>query len=200
MHMSKHITQDGSLDSVVERAIDRAVRRIMDVDPPAEFRRRVMSRLASRSPRVSFLPRFAVAAAALAAVVLAVFLLRPEPAPVSQPTQQAAATPPAVPVTTPAPSRPTSAEPQASVAQAPRRVVTDTPIRMPRISNVFGARDARVVAAAAEIEDVVFPKLPGDVTRDESLPGMPPPIEIPRITIAPLQIEQVRIEPMPIRQ
>jgi hypothetical protein len=71
---------------------------------------------------------------------------------------------------------------------------------MPRISNVFGARDARVVAAAAEIDDVVFPKLPGDVTRDESLPGMPPPIEIPRITIAPLQIEQVRIEPMPIRQ
>jgi hypothetical protein len=71
---------------------------------------------------------------------------------------------------------------------------------MPRISNVFGARDARVVAAAAEIEDIVFPKLQGGEMRDEPLPGAPPPIEIPQITIAPLQIDQVRIEPMPIRR
>ena len=79
----------GSLDV----AIDRAVRRMMQVDPPAGLRHRVLARLGPvPSRRAAFFPRFAMAAAALAMLVLAVVVVRretaaPVPGPASQPAK-----------------------------------------------------------------------------------------------------------------
>lgn len=188
--------------SASDRAIDRAVRDIMSVEPPAGLRRRVLSRLDAPPRRATLLPWFTGAVAALAAVVLAVLLLEPSPAPVAPPVVEQAAKAPAP--SAPAPAAiptPQSKPEQAPVAgaQTARRTMTDTPIRMPRIANVFGTPGASVAAAAADIEDVVFPETPTTAAREE-MPGMPHPISVPQITIPPLQVERIRVEPMPTRK
>src|SRR6185436_11881990 len=108
-------------DSPLDLAIDRAVRRMMHVDPPAGLRRRVLARLGpAPSPRAAFFPRFALAAAALAVVVLAVIVMRrdttaPVPGPGSQPAVTTAS------VTPSAPEVPAAAPP-APAASADRTV------------------------------------------------------------------------------
>ena len=186
-------------DGAIDRAIDRAVRDIMSVEPPAGLRRRVLSRLEAPPRRVALLPWCTGVVGALAAVVLAVLLLEPSPAPVAPPlVEQAAKAPAPSPVATPTPQ--STPEP-ASVAgaQTARPTTTDTAIRMPRVTNVFGTPGAGVTAAAADLEDVVFPETPTAAAREETA-GMPPPISIPPITIPPLQVEPVRVVPMPTRK
>lgn len=187
-------------DGAIDRAIDRAVRDIMSVEPPAGLRRRVLSRLDAPPRRATLLPWGMGVVGALAAVVLAVLLLKPSPAPVAPPVvEQAAQAPaPSAPASAATPT-PQSTPEQASVARAQTAPMTDTPIRMPRITNVFGTPGAGVAAAAADVEDVVFPETPTRRVREETT-GMLHPISVPQITIPPLQVERIRVEPMPTRK
>ena len=58
-------------DAQLDRAIDHAVREMMQLDPPPGLRRRVLSRLnQSGERRRHLLPRFAFAAAAAVVVLL----------------------------------------------------------------------------------------------------------------------------------
>jgi hypothetical protein len=186
----------------VDRAIDRAVRQMMSADAPPGLRRRVLARIEGPAPGAALFPRLAMAAAALALVVLAVVMLRPSPQPATEvvrtQAEPAPATPP-VPAPTPA-ARPIEAARHAQVtAAAPRRpAVTSEEIRMPRITNVFGARTVRADAAAAA-DDVVFSQEDARPSASD-LPGVPPPISVPPITIAPLQIERLRLDQAPTRK
>lgn len=200
--MSEDTLRGHRQDGAIDRAIDRAVRDIMSVEPPAGLRRRVLSRLDAPPPRATLLPWCTGAVGALAAGVLAVLLLRPAPAPVAPPVVEQAAKAPAASAPAPAATpTPQSTPGPASVAgaQTARRTMTDTPIRMPRIANVFGTPGAGVAAAAADIEGVVFPETPTAAAREETA-GTPHPISVPQITIPPLQVERIRVEPMPTRK
>jgi hypothetical protein len=202
-------------DSPLDLAIDRAVRRMMHVDPPPGLRRRVLARLEAPPARASLFPRFAIAAAALAMLVLAVFVARrdthpPVPAPGPQPAATSAAANPA-PIAVPAPAPSASAADPSGRRASPQRArgPHSEMIRMPKIGNVFGSRGAGVTAAnaSAAAPETVFPSagaVPEAVSRPEPAAEdairIAPLPAIPEISIAPLRIEILRIEPLPIRK
>ena len=182
----------------MDMAIDRAVRRMMHVDPAAGFRRRVMSRIDAPPARRLFLfPAYAAGAAALAILVLAVVVTRDsrlDPAPATPAVAVVAdrMLPPDNPV-----ARPT--EPVAPQAPA-RRTVTrrragfhSEPIPMPRVADVFGTRTSAVAATADPTTDAVWTTPPAAGV-DNNIAAMPVvvrpldliPIETHPIVIAPL--------------
>lgn len=128
-----------------DKAIDRAVREMLDVEPPAGFRARVLRRIAgSDGEMASGFGRkilwFAAPVAAAALIALAV-LLPSRSAPRPQPQATVVATPPQ-PVPSPAPPPVVSAPPPgkaARTAPAPR-VAAAAPRRVPSAPD-------RVVAA-----------------------------------------------------
>jgi hypothetical protein len=74
-------------DKLIDEAIDRAVRELMGVDPPAGLRARVLSRLEHRPERLRTVPRAVAYAGLAAAVVLLVLVVsrrEPDPAPGTQ--------------------------------------------------------------------------------------------------------------------
>lgn len=182
----------------IDQAIDRAVRTMMHVDPPAGLRRRVMSRIEAPPPRRAFLlPAFAVGAAALAILVLTVVITRDsrvDPAPVAPPSVVAEQTPPAVNPVVRAP------EPDAPAAPAPRKVgrrrtgFHSEPIPMPQVADIFGTRTGAVAAAADPTADAVW-TIPPPAGVENSVAALAPiavrpldliPIETHPIVIAPL--------------
>jgi hypothetical protein len=185
----------GSHDSPLDRAIDRAVRKLMHVDPPPGLRRRVLSRLEPRAAeRRVFVPRYAWGAAALVILIVAVMFTRdhrPEPvAVVPQPSVVAGG--PAPPREGPATSRqaPLMVE-RAPTSRSSSRPMTRETIPMPRIANVFGTRTAVVSAAADSGVEAVWPgaENPSDSIAPLVItPLIPAPIETPAIVIPPLVI------------
>jgi hypothetical protein len=188
--MSKQHDTDTHLDA----AIDRAVRQMMAIDPPAGFRQRVVARLDRPVAAVAWWPRLALAGGALAAVVLAVVLLRPAPAPVPTAIDGQAPSGPSQVASTPAPAA--EATPPA-VAPTQRRGVdrprVETLPPPPRMDTVFGpARDGRV--AAADATATAPPSaLPAPEAAD--LPALPP-IEIPTIDVPPIEIKPLMLMPL----
>ena len=194
---SRRRLSGGALD----RAIDRAVHDMMNVEPPPWVRRRVLLRLEAPARRSMLFPRIAVAAGALAVVLIAVLLLRPAPAPVPAPDHQVATVPPGA-ATAPdvtAPPRPVASQATPAPAQPTRPAMTATLIRTPAISNIFEAGSGRISAAAADIEDVVFPPLTAAPAREDAL-WRPGAISIPQITVPPLQVQQLRVDPLATRR
>lgn len=193
--MSRQQDPGGRLDA----AIDRAVRQLVQVDPPAGLRRRVLAALTTAPPALSWWPRAAVAGAALAVLVLAVTFMRltgPPPADTRIATQMAK---PAAPLAVPAPGpdahvpgpAPEAAPP--ARAQAPDPIVEELP-PPPRMDAVFGtAPDRRVAAASTAATGSTAPEDSADV-----LPALAP-IELAPIVIAPIEIQPVMLPP-PIRQ
>lgn len=186
-------------DTPIDRAIDRAVREMMRVDPPAGLRRRVLSRIDTPPRRWILLPRLAAAAAALVLVVTAALVMRRDTA--TPPTAPTAAVASNVPTQVERPAPPAPAPPaMGAVRQAggasrtPRREA----IRMPRIENVFGSPTAAGRLSATSVAEpesapVDVPESPA--SRDGQILE-PAPIIIPEITIAPLRIEQLGINPV----
>jgi hypothetical protein len=184
-----------SHDSPLDRAIDRAVRKMMHVDPPPGLRRRVLSRLEpGAAERRLFVPRYAWGTAALVILIAAVMFTRdhrPEPvAVVPQPSVVAGAPPP--PRVGPATSRqaPLRVEPAPRSRSSSGRMTHET-IPMPRIANVFGTRTAVVSAAADSGVEAVWPgaeNLPNSIDPLVITPLTPAPIETPAIVIPPLVI------------
>jgi hypothetical protein len=187
----------GSLKSPLDRAIDRAVRTMMHVDPAPGLRRRVLSRLDSPgADRRLFLPGYAWGAAAVVILIAGLMFTRAhrtEPgAAVAQPSAVAAEAPP--PRENPTASTQVPVE-QTSTSPVPSRRITREAIPIPRIANVFGARTGSVSAAADTTADSgVEAVRPGAENPSNAVaplviaPLTPAPIETPAIVIPPLVI------------
>ena len=109
MHMNNDSSWGHGGESPLDRAIDRAVREMMHIDPPPGLRRRVLSRLEPPvARRPLFLPRYVFAAAALAMLIVAAMFMRdPGGSRVGSetPPSKASGTPPRLqPVPAPEPS------------------------------------------------------------------------------------------------
>jgi hypothetical protein len=182
----------GAREGRLDRAIDRAVRDMMHLDPPTGLRRRVLARLNAPDERRTWsLPTFAFASAALVVLMLSLTLLpraiRPPVAP----------TAPGIFVA----EIPSAPEPDAfmkSVEGATATVsipgspaVTREPIRMPRVSNVFGAPSSSVSATVDRADSrIVRPAT-------TALDGLPP-LRIVPLSARPIQIPPIVIDPLTI--
>lgn len=185
--MSNHT---GSRDGVhgeggpLDAAIDRAVRRMMAAEPPPGLRHRVLGRLKDRQTSAwgfGFVPRMAIAGAALAVIILGVSMMRPSVTVAPPPPQSAAATralpaPHAEPPSAvPAPVEPDAAPRKpAAVAAGPRQERLPDP---PQMTDVFGTRDPRVAAASvpgAPVDDISTPQVEPGATFRSPIAGLPP--------------------------
>ena len=180
--------------SPLDRAIDRAVRKMMHVDPPPGLRRRVLSRLDSRAAgRRLFVPQYAWGAAALVILIVGVLFTRDhrtEPvAVVPQPSVVAGEAPPTREISA-APSQTPVAGGRTPTSPSPSRITREA-IPMPHIANVFGTRTASVSAAAENGIEAVWPGPDSPSSSVAPLvitPLAPEPIETPEIIIPPLVI------------
>jgi hypothetical protein len=156
--MNKEFSWSAAREARIDRAIDRAVREMMQVDPPPGLRRRVLARLNDTDQRRGFfLPRYAFAVMAVVVLIVS-FTLMPER---SEPP-----TPPRAPViATPAPAPAIEPAIQTKIATAPVATpssdITRERIRMPRVTNVFGNRPGEVSAATIDggKREIVAPPL-----------------------------------------
>jgi hypothetical protein len=188
--------------SPIDLAIDRAVRKMMQVDPPSGLRRRVMSRIEAPPPRRSFfVPAYAFAAAAVAIVVLSVLATRDRhvtPSPVETPAAVVAGKAPVGDsgvARAPQPDAATPSPSPRSVA-ARRRGFRREPIPMPRVADIFGTRTTAIAAAADPTGDAVWttptaPDVEDNIAAPAPLVVSPvavPPIATPAIVIAPIVV------------
>jgi hypothetical protein len=192
---------DGSRPSVLDAAIDRAVRQMVQVDPPSGLRRRVLSRLTAPAARGGARMRY-VAFATLGILVLAVGLLvrdkTPVPTEVSPTTVQEAGKQQAdAPRTAErlyqrgALPGPGARAPRPAPARArPRPAPHAEVIPMPEITNVFGPPANTITGASVFARET---DSRGSLAETVSAS----PIEIQLLTIAPLEIEPLRIPEIP---
>jgi hypothetical protein len=202
--------QSATASQELDAAIDRAVRRMVRIDPPAGLGRRVQERLTAPAGRRSVSTRYTTVAAIMAMLVIAVGLLRPgtprdaalrgngSAASVDARQQSSQAKGPIqAPETLAAPTTPVSenAAPHfearlpsrvTRAPHAPRRLHSEV-IPMPEVGNVFG--EAANTVAGATVTG-----------RDEG--GNPDTavenrIEITLLSIPPLEVEQIRITEIP---
>ena len=170
----------------IDDAIDRAVREIMDVEPSAGLRRRVLDRLEHPQSAWLTMPRLA-AAAALVAIVFAAVLFRagaPEP---TVPSTVARVDPkPPVVETGPAPrhSGPEVVD-VPPVSSTPR----EKSLIFPAPGTVAATSLAGDVNVAAEPLEPIAPIMLGDA---EPSGIAPKPIAIEPLNIAPITIAPIR--------
>jgi hypothetical protein len=182
-------------DTRVDRAIDRAVREMVQVDPALGLRRRVLSRLEAPQHGSRVL-RYAWGTAILALAAVVLMLGR------DRPTELVTAGPnPAEVSAVPAPSSDRTTDVPSitptSTPSVPRRGassgVTREAIPMPRVANVFGSPSPAVSAAAASNSESVRP-----ASEDVSLnsPAAVPPLVIAPLMPAPIETPAIVIEPL----
>lgn|SRR5574339_149031 len=167
--MNNEFSLSAAREARIDRAIDRAVREMMQVDPPPGLQRRVLARLDSSGERRGhLLPGLAFAATALVVVLLSAtqwWYRSNAPTPPKPPDMAKMI----APVTTPPPGRIEFNGPE-----IPGGRITKEPIRMPRVTNVFGNRPSEVSAATVD--------------------GGTRAIVLPPLTIVPLSARPVVIE------
>jgi hypothetical protein len=179
----------------LDREIDRAVRQMLDVEPPVGLRARVMARI--ENPGASGFSRkllwIAMPVAAAAVILIAVVLARREgPAPSPAPT-----TLPSIVKVTPGPQLPTSTQ---APAGPPRTVTAEN-----RPPVVAPPREAQRVAATAVVESAPaegFPQVPALSIPELSVPD----IRSVAAVSAPAQLgvdpiatpASIEIEPLPL--
>ena len=169
--MNNDFSFSAAREARIDRAIDRAVREMIQLDPPPGLRRRVLARLNGPTERRSyFLARYAFAATALVVLMMSITLLtdRVEPPTPPQAPMVALPAPPA------AIELPIQWEVSPEIAIPGR--ITKERIRMPRVTNVFGSRAGEVSAATIDAggRQIVAPPL----------------------TIVPLSARPIVIEPL----
>jgi hypothetical protein len=188
----------GMPTSRVDRAIDRAVRKMMQVDPPAGLRRRVMSRIEAPPARRSiFVPAFA-AAAAVAVLVLGIIAARqgrPVRSGVDAPATAVIETPrPADTRVAQAPSPEPAAAPRSRRAARERTGFRREPIPMAPVDEIFGERTSAITAAAAPTADAVWPVASApDV---ENGTAAPRPIVVDPVGVAPIDTAPIVVPPI----
>jgi hypothetical protein len=168
-----------SLNDVrLDRAIDRAVRELMQIDPAPGMRRRVLSRINAPVERHAIpAVRYAFAAAALVVLVVSISLI---PGQVEPPTPPTA---PSMIVSAGAPPIDLEAVlATATVTVPPVSIpgISKEPIPMPRTTNVFGPRRDGVSATTV---------------RDPAVIRVAPETLAP-LTIVPLSARPIVIEPL----
>lgn len=182
--------------TAIDGAIDRAVERMMRIDPPPGLQRRVLARLRAPRTNASRLPHLALAVGGVAIVIAAVLLVprsqpRTEPVAPDSPASMLAAREPQPPsVLTPSIAKDAAPRPTTSAAAPPprsrgRTKTTDTEIRMPKVANVFGERSAKVSAAGVPGAEQTPPP--------QAKPG-PPATPAPQAPRAPAQLANIRLE------
>jgi hypothetical protein len=181
-------------ESRLDRAIDRAVRDMMHVDPHPGFRSRVLARLEPEPARFAMVMRLAIVAGALAVLVLGVMVIRPDrrsdlPGNIAQETTPRAQSAPQGAVSRKAPAGGTNTAATRVRGRRPRgERLTSEPISMPPVTNVFGDRSG--AAAASVGADTVWPAPPPETQDERSAAPAPlviPPLEPPApIVIPPL--------------
>jgi len=148
--MSNEVSWSAARETRIDRAIDRAVRDMMQIDPPAGLRRRVVARLSDSKRRQRQAPWAQIAFAIVAAMLVVIAAPRmwygaEQPMPPRPPALAIGAPARAVDVE--------SVMSHASVIGQPVSVpgqVTRESIRMPRVGNVFGNGRNEVSAANAD--------------------------------------------------
>ena len=171
-------------DARLDRAIDRAVRETMQVDPAPGLRRRVLSRVNAPAERRGLLPGMRYAFAAMAAVVVTVMSftlipgqVEPPPAP-KAPLPIVASGPPPIDLEALL-STSTVSGPSVSIPTNSGRISRE-PIRMPRVTNVFGSERSGVSAATV---------------REPGVRRLAPETLAP-LTIVPLSARPILMEPL----
>jgi hypothetical protein len=165
-------------DSRIDRAIDRAVRDMMQVDPRPGFRRRVLERLDPEPVRSSMFFRIALVTGAAALLILAVMVVVPNRSPLPAEISSAAIPQVQTGQYTAAPAREPTIETVSALPKRPgpleRRPTprSGRPAAMPRVTNVFGGRNS-AVAAASVAADTVWPA-PGPETPGTQNEGLSP--------------------------
>jgi hypothetical protein len=189
------MTPDHRDDSLLDAAIDRAVRDMMSAEPRADLRTRVMAELAGEPPRSAWWPRLAVASAALvvAIVALLTFVNRPTDRPVDQtivsappasvPSNQGGGTRPSAGATPAAEGEAILTRHPRTTAVAGRDVAEGRPIEAASIDPV----DALGIEPLTTVERL-RPLEPIGIARLEAPLVVPPAISIPLITIEPIEI------------
>jgi hypothetical protein len=129
-------------DDAADRAIDRAIRELMSIEPAPGFRHRVMRRLSDAEPARWSWIRHGLAAAAVAILLLLAIWMRPSPRSERSPIAKAPESP--TRVTPPAPIDAGTAPPSRSVLPPAR---TAPPPR--RLAGGAAARPDRIVRAAS---------------------------------------------------
>jgi hypothetical protein len=174
MPMSNEFSWSAAREARIDRAIDRAVRDMMQVDPPLGLRRRVLSQIAEPKRRQSYLlPGFALVALVVVGIISMTVLHEHADAPTPPKAPSIVAT--GIPVIAPPASGTIEAAPT-SPQVAGRRRISRERIPMPRVSNVFGSGRAEVAATST------------DATRSNR-GGLVRPIpeqSLPPLTIVPL--------------
>jgi hypothetical protein len=185
--------------SPIDRAIDRAVRKMMQIDPPAGLRRRVMSRIETPAPRRTiFLPAFAAAAAVLAILVLGIVAARQgrvAPSTVEAPAAAVVEQAPAAdaPVAR-APAPVTTSSPRTQPVATPRRAgFHREPIPMARVDDIFGTRTTAIAAAADPTADAIWT---GPADSDVGGAAAPAPIVVDPVGVAPIETAPIVIAPL----
>ena len=183
-------TRDGSRkleagSGRLDKAIDRAVREMLDVEPPSGLRGRVLDRIGR--PTDSFVPSafrrkavwLAAPLAAAAILVLAVLMPSESGRPVEAPPQKAAGDVhlPSVAVVRPAPQ----SRPQAVVAKAGRRA--------PRAQQIV---EGAMVPDAPLVETAVEP-LPGPAPLGVARLTGPPAPAVTDVGVAPIQVRALEV-------
>jgi hypothetical protein len=178
----------------LDAAIDLAVREMLDVEPPAGLRGRVLAGIGSPNSVASAFRRkiFWIAAplAAAAILILAVLLPSRTARPVIDPVTTVATK------ETPAPSRPVTSTPPPAVTQVPPQTAiaraTPRPVRRPpSVATTVAAATVEPGADIAWLEP-----LPGPEAIDVAAlePSQAP--SIPSIDLAPAQIPALEVRPI----
>jgi hypothetical protein len=165
------------VESRLDRAIDRAVRDMMQADPRPGFRGRVLSRLHREPVRSSLIPRLLLVGAALAIVLFMVLVATPD----RRPDAPSAVASTAVPLVQGAPATGAVQTPRVNSGIEPtpgraparrKRGFTSEPIAIPPVANVFGNRNAGARAASVT-GDAIWPE-PLPKPQDNPDTGLPP--------------------------
>lgn len=145
--MNNEFSLSTAREARIDRAIDRAVREMMQVDPPPGLRRRVLARLNDpKEHRSYFLVRYAFAAMALVVVMMSLTLLTDRVTPPTPPKAPMVALPAPAPAIEPT----IETNVQAEAVRTPSAAFTRERIRIPRVTNVFGTRPGEVSAATID--------------------------------------------------
>ena len=182
----------------LDDAIDRAVREMMDVDAPPEFRARVAARIERPASGFPGWLRLAVAGGAAAAVIVA-FTLARRPDPASIPAKTATSGAASATVPSAAPSSESSVARGASVAVSTPPARRDT--RPRRIDRNVTQQIATGAIVAAAVEDAMPEAAVTALERIDGIAIAPlaqEPVGPAPLVIAPLTpVTELEIAPLP---
>ena len=182
-------------DEAADRAIDCAVREIMNAEPGPGFRHRVMRRLSEPEPRRWRWMQHGLATAAVAVLLALAIWIRPAPSP--DPPNLAKAPESPVGATPPAPLE----KPAAPLARPPTRPSSPA-VERPQFAKTIIAPGDQIVRAASLPDE----RGGDDPTRADRLDSTdrlavpaiaPPDSAFPPIALEPIVIKDIAVAPIP---